>query len=122
MEDASPAAAAHATFSGDESYRYCTEGLVRGDALPDEDQVRAFLREQGDSIVVIRTGNLLKIHVHTDEPELVFDWLRGHGTLAAHKAEDMRSSTTRWPGEAPVPWRGARWPSSPKARRTSRKR
>jgi uncharacterized protein len=90
MEDAAPAAAAHATFSGDESYRYCTEGLVRGDALPDEDQVRAFLREQGDSIVVIRTGNLLKIHVHTDEPELVFDWLRGHGTLAAHKAEDMR--------------------------------
>ncbi len=90
LEDEAPAAAAHASFSADEAYRFCTEGLVRGAALPDEEEVRAFLRDHGDSIVVIRTGNLLKVHVHTDEPEAVFRWLRGHGTLATHKAEDMQ--------------------------------
>jgi uncharacterized protein len=89
-EDASPAAAAHAAFQSAETYRFCTEGLVRGESLPDEETVRAFLRDRGDSIVVIRTGNLLKVHVHTDEPEAVFQWLRGHGTLATHKAEDMQ--------------------------------
>ncbi len=89
-EDASPAAAAHATFEADEEYRFCTEGLVRGAGLPDEETVRSFLRKHGDSIVVIRTGNLLKIHIHTDDPDTVFGWLRGHGTLATHKAEDMQ--------------------------------
>lgn len=84
-----PAAAAHADYAADESFRFCTEALVRGEDLPDEEVVRAFLREQGDSIVVIRTDRLLKVHVHTDEPEAVFAWLRGHGSLAAHKAEDM---------------------------------
>jgi DegV family protein with EDD domain len=73
-----------------ERYRFCTEALVRGKALPDSDAVRATLRERGDSLVVIRTGTLLKVHLHTDEPEEVFDYLRGLGRLAAHKAEDMQ--------------------------------
>ncbi len=88
-EEIAPAAVAHAAFSPEESFRFCTEALVRGDDLPDEETVRAFLREQGDSIVVIRTPRILKVHVHTDEPAAVFAWLREHGTLAAHKAEDM---------------------------------
>lgn len=88
-EEIAPAAVAHAAFSPEESFRFCTEALVRGEDLPDEETVRAFLREQGDSIVVIRTPRILKIHVHTDAPDAVFAWLREHGTLAAHKAEDM---------------------------------
>lgn len=88
-EAAHAVAVAHTHLASDETFRYCTEGLVRGDGLPDEDTVRGFLREQGDSIVVIRTDTLLKVHVHTDTPEVVFDWLRTQGTLTAHKAEDM---------------------------------
>jgi DegV family protein with EDD domain len=82
-------AVAHAHLASDETFRYCTEGLVRGDSLPDEETVRGYLRSQGDSIVVIRTDTLLKVHVHTDTPEAVFQWLRTQGTLSAHKAEDM---------------------------------
>jgi DegV family protein with EDD domain len=73
-----------------ERYRYCTEALVRGKSLPGSEEVRAALRERGDSLVVIRTGALLKVHLHTDEPEEVFAYLRGLGRLAAHKAEDMQ--------------------------------
>jgi len=89
-EDLSPAAAAHAHFEVEETYRFCTEGLVRGKDIPDEAEVRAWLRTRGDSIVVIRSGELLKVHVHTDEPEEVFRWMRGLGTLVTHKAEDMQ--------------------------------
>jgi DegV family protein with EDD domain len=39
---------------------------------------------------VIRAGDVLKLHVHTDEPETVFAYLRSVGTLVTHKAEDMR--------------------------------
>jgi uncharacterized protein len=77
--------------SEEEKYRFCTEALVRGDALPDSGVVRAGLHEHGDSLIVIRTGDLLKIHIHTDQPEEVFGYLQQFGTLATHKAEDMRA-------------------------------
>jgi uncharacterized protein len=72
-----------------ETYRFCTEALVRGASLPAGDAVRARLREVGDSLIVIRSGDVLKVHVHTDDPDGVFAYLRTLGTLATHKAEDM---------------------------------
>jgi len=74
-----------------ELYRYCTEALVRGDALPSQDAVRANLRERGDSLIVIRSDKVLKVHVHTDAPEEVFAYLRTLGRLVTHKAEDMQA-------------------------------
>lgn len=72
-----------------ERYRYCTEALVKGDDLPEQRTVRERLREEGDSLIVIRSDELLKIHVHTDEPEKVFSYLKTLGKLVTHKAEDM---------------------------------
>jgi len=74
-----------------ERYRYCTEALVRGPALPQQDVVKRHLRDLGDSLIVIRAETVLKVHIHTDEPEDVFRYLRSLGTLATHKAEDMRA-------------------------------
>jgi DegV family protein with EDD domain len=74
-----------------EKYRYCTEALVRGDDLPDQMTARKRLRELGDSLIVLSTGSLLKVHIHTDEPDAVFEYLKTLGTLATHKAEDMRA-------------------------------
>src|SRR3954471_19023012 len=85
------AAAAMAYPESSESYRFCTEALVRGARIPDADAVRAVLREKGDSLVVIRAADLLKVHIHTDEPDEVFAYLRTLGRLATHKAEDMRA-------------------------------
>ncbi len=90
-EGPGPMAAAVADFGAvEEQYRYCTEALVRGPSLPAQKEARAALRDFGDSLIVIRSGDVLKVHVHTDEPEEVFDWLRGVGTLVTHKAEDMQ--------------------------------
>jgi DegV family protein with EDD domain len=85
---AEPVAAAEFP-AGSAAFRFCTEGLVRGDALPAEAVVRSVLHDFGDSVIVIRSGELLKIHVHTDDPEAVFAYLRGVGRLESHKAEDM---------------------------------
>ncbi|HEX8906463.1 MAG TPA: DegV family protein, partial [Longimicrobiaceae bacterium] len=90
--EAEPAfAAATVEYAETEKYRFCTEALVRGKKIPGQDAVRAVLREKGDSLVVIRTGELLKVHIHTDEPDEVFAYLRTLGRLATHKAEDMRA-------------------------------
>lgn len=75
----------------EERFRFCTEALVRGDALPTEAVVREGLHDLGDSLIVIRAGDVLKVHIHTDEPEEVFDRLKGFGALVTHKAEDMRA-------------------------------
>ena len=74
----------------EEHFRFCTEALVRGSELPTQETVRDALRDLGDSLIVIRAGDVLKIHLHTDEPKRVFDYLRQVGTLVTHKAEDMR--------------------------------
>ena len=75
----------------DGGFRFCTEALVRGDALPDEAVIRAVLRDFGDSLIAIRSGSLLKVHIHTDTPADVFEYLRGVGRLESHKAEDMEA-------------------------------
>ena len=74
-----------------ERYRFCTEALVRGDNLPEQAEVRSSLRARGDSLIVIRSDDVLKVHVHTDEPEEVFAYLKGLGDLVTHKAEDMQA-------------------------------
>ena len=74
-----------------EQYRFCTEALVRGDKLPTQDRVRGHLREHGDSVIVIRSEDVLKVHIHTDVPEDIFSYLGALGTLVTHKAEDMRA-------------------------------
>ncbi|HUF13296.1 MAG TPA: DegV family protein [Longimicrobiales bacterium] len=91
-----PAAAARVAFTEEqERFRFCTEALVRaraeGASLPDEAEARARLRPLGDSLIVIRSADLLKVHVHTDEPEAVFGYLRDAGQLVTHKAEDMHA-------------------------------
>lgn len=90
--DAEPLVAAQVEYpSASERFRFCTEALVRGPGMPDSDSIRAVLRERGDSLVVIRSEELLKVHIHTDEPEEVFAYLRSLGVLATHKAEDMQA-------------------------------
>jgi DegV family protein with EDD domain len=74
-----------------EQYRFCTEAFVRGDDLPDQKEVRGNLRTCGDSMIVIRSDDVLKVHIHTDEPEEVFSYLKGLGELVTHKAEDMKA-------------------------------
>ncbi|HIA73859.1 MAG TPA: DegV family EDD domain-containing protein [Gemmatimonadetes bacterium] len=74
-----------------EQFRFCTEALVHGDSLPTQTGVRRRLRDTGDSLIVIRSDHMLKIHIHTDDPEAVFDYLRSLGDLVTHKAEDMRA-------------------------------
>ena len=74
-----------------EQYRFCTEALVRGNELPDQAEVHSDLRTRGDSLIVIRSDEVLKVHIHTDEPDEVFSYLKGLGDLVTHKAEDMKA-------------------------------
>ena len=87
--------AALAEVASDRDYRYCTEVMVRGDALPPGNDVRAAMHRFGGSIVAISAGDILKIHVHTDTPEAVFTYAARWGTVETTKADDMRAQHAR---------------------------
>ena len=91
FDDVEPAVARVEYPAESATCRFCTEALVRGTSLPDADTIRAALRERGDSLIVIRGAGVVKVHIHTDEPDSVFTYLRTLGTLATHKAEDMQA-------------------------------
>lgn len=74
--------------SSDSQFRYCTEALVQGEGL-DLDVIRTQLSQYGDSVVVAGTESLAKIHVHTDAPYQVFDFLDSQGLVDSHKVDDM---------------------------------
>jgi DegV family protein with EDD domain len=75
----------------DRDYRWCTEVLVRGDALPASNAARARLHELGGgSLLVLRTADLLRVHVHLNDPEPLFDLAGEWGEVVTRKAEDMR--------------------------------
>ncbi len=85
------APAALAEVVEDRDHRFCAEVLVRGDALPSSAQARERLHELGGgSLLVLRTADLLRVHVHLNEPETLFQLAGGWGEVVTRKAEDMR--------------------------------
>ncbi len=88
-----PDVAASVEFPEDDrAYRYCSEFLVRGTALPQRRDLAAAVRGLGGSLIVTRTATVAKIHIHTDEPAQVEEALaRMGGAVERLKAEDMRA-------------------------------
>jgi len=85
------APAATAEVAQDKDHRFCTEVLVRGDALPSSAAARERLHELGGgSLLVLRTADLLRVHVHLNEPEPLFALAASWGEVVSKKAEDMR--------------------------------
>ena len=56
-------------FNKDVKYGYCTEFLIyKEDFEKDVNLLRAYLESIGDCVLVIDNGDVIKIHVHTNEP------------------------------------------------------
>ncbi len=85
-----PAPAALFEVAGERDFRYCTEVLVRGDRLPGSTEARGALRDLGGSLQVLRTADLLRVHIHVNAPEPVFVLAESWGEVLTRKAEDMR--------------------------------
>ena len=78
-----------AAGSGDEyAYRYCTECIVTGTDI-DRRKLREALTELGDSLVLAGTKRKAKIHIHVNDPVVVFDTGREYGEVSAEKADDL---------------------------------
>ena len=87
------ATSSQAAFSTESiEFGYCTEFIVEGveNAEEKEDEVRAYLSSIGDSLVVVADGDLIKIHVHTNDPGLAIQKGVSLGSLSSIKVDNMR--------------------------------
>lgn len=86
------AAAAHE--EGD-IFGYCTEVLLSGRAL-DRDAALARMSDLGRSVLVVGDQDLLRVHVHTEDPGAVLSWGTSLGVLLRVKVDNMDEQHRAW--------------------------
>src|SRR5438093_4650925 len=73
---------------------YCTEFLIEGDNL-DNELIRGQIESLGNSVLVVGEPELVKVHVHTDDPTSVINLAGGYGKLLKLNVGDMSTQHRR---------------------------
>lgn len=74
-------------------YGYCTEFIIvltRPLSEKEEKEYKSYLESIGDSIVVVADDEVVKTHVHTNDPGLAIQKALTHGSLSKIKIDNMR--------------------------------
>lgn len=73
-------------------FGYCTEFIVKlhNQADFDQDVLRNTLLQMGDSLVLVQDEELVKVHVHTNQPGVAITLGQKYGDLQTMKVENMR--------------------------------
>ncbi len=77
----------------DIKFGYCTEFIILLDHPMSDKAVaeyKAYLESIGDSIVVVADDEIVKTHVHTNDPGLAIQTALTHGALSRIKIDNMR--------------------------------
>src|SRR4030088_3104261 len=78
----------------EEGWGYCTEFLIEGTGL-DTDVIRTEIEALGNSVLVVGEPELVKVHVHTDDPTSVINMAGGYGKLLRLNVGDMSTQHKR---------------------------
>ncbi len=80
-----------ADLGGVITFTYCTEFLVKKtESTPDYMGLRRYLESIGDSVVTVDDDEIIKCHVHTDNPGNALQEALKYGQLTNMKIENMR--------------------------------
>ena len=80
------------SFETDIKFTYCTEYIVARDKGNDRDplRLRAYLESIGDCVVVVDDEEIVKVHVHTNDPGKALSEGVKYGQFETVKVENMR--------------------------------
>ena len=80
------------SFEADITFTYCTEFIVARDKGNDRDplRLRAYLESIGDCVVVVDDEEIIKVHVHTNDPGKALSEGVKYGQFETVKVENMR--------------------------------
>ncbi len=79
----------HQPVDVDIKFQYCTEFLVKGDNLT-ETSLKNDIVEMGDSMVYVADDEIIKVHIHTNDPGTVLQSALVYGQLSNIKIENMK--------------------------------
>ncbi|MEG1994505.1 MAG: DAK2 domain-containing protein, partial [Oscillospiraceae bacterium] len=72
------------------TFTYCTEFIINKNKAADPLSLRAYLESIGDSVVVVDDDDIIKCHVHTDNPGNALQAALKLGSLSNIKIDNMR--------------------------------
>ena len=78
----------------DITFAYCTEFIISRENDKDPENLRAFLAELGDSLVLVDDEEIIKVHVHTNDPGAALHEAINYGSFLTVKIENMRQQHT----------------------------
>lgn len=90
---AGASAAVEEIDTADIKFGYCTEFIINVEHHYDEEtelKFKAYLESIGDSIVVVSDDDVVKVHVHTNDPGLAIQRALTYGSLTRMKIDNMR--------------------------------
>ena len=78
--------------SAEEAWGYCTEFVVNGFS-GDAEEFAAWVHDVGKSVLVIPDEDLVKVHLHTQDPGGAISYAGSFGRLSGVKVDDMEAQT-----------------------------
>ncbi len=94
-----------AQFDEEINFTYCTECIVikNTDIEKDPKELRDYLETMGDSVVLVDDDEIIKLHVHTEEPLTVLTRANEYGDILNIKVENMRAQNEEAKSETKAP-------------------
>ncbi len=80
--------------TGDITFGYCTEFIISRENDSDPEALRSFLSTLGDSLVLVDDEEIIKVHVHTNDPGIALQEGLKYGSFVTVKIENMRLQHT----------------------------
>jgi len=78
----------------DITFTYCTEFIIQRENDNDPEKLREFLSSLGDSLVLVDDDEIIKVHVHTNDPGKALHEAIDYGSFVTVKIENMRLQHT----------------------------
>ena len=78
----------------DITFTYCTEFIIQRENDNDPEKLREFLSSLGDSLVLVDDEEIIKVHVHTNDPGKTLHEAIDYGSFVTVKIENMRLQHT----------------------------
>ena len=78
----------------DITFTYCTEFIISRENQNDPEKLREFLNGIGDSLVLVDDEEIIKVHVHTNDPGRALHEAIEYGSFVTVKVENMRLQHT----------------------------
>ena len=76
------------------TFTYCTEFIIQRENDLDPEKLRDFLSSLGDSLVLVDDEEIIKVHVHTNDPGKALHEAIDYGSFVTVKIENMRLQHT----------------------------